>query len=216
MFVKGKNLFNKNAVIENQELTENGASTGYNVLWYVSEFIEVQPNTIYYLSGNRTSGTTNAFYDSNKNYISYVSTITGAITTPANAKYIRFNGKKEELNNNIMLEQSSTATTYEPYIEKEIYVKNKNGVFEEFYNGAEIPSCIKSKQVSETPDSNGFIPTGLDLDNIIIGVSNTSKVGFYIPFIENNANRLTLKCETWQKNPITEAISLMVHYIPLK
>ena len=134
VFVRGKNLFNKNAVLKNCELLNNGADVGYNILWFVSDYIEVEPNTIYYLSGNRTGGTTNAFYDENKTFISYVSKITGDITTPSNAKYIRFNGRLSEIDNNIMLEQNSTATSYEAYVEKEILVKNGNGVFEEFYN----------------------------------------------------------------------------------
>ena len=33
---------------------------------------------------------------------------------------------------NLQLEQGSTATDYEPYIDKKIYCKNDNGVFEEF------------------------------------------------------------------------------------
>lgn len=40
----------------------------------------------------------------------------------------------EVSNYNFQIEQNSTATTYEPYVEKQIHIKNKNGVFEEFYN----------------------------------------------------------------------------------
>lgn len=145
VFVRGKNLFNKNAVLKNYELTNNGADVGYNDLWFVSDYIEVEPNTIYYLSGNKTGGTTNAFYDENKTYISYVSKTTGDITTPSNAKYMRFNCRLSEIDNNIMFEQNSTATTYEPYINKQIQIKNKNGVFEEFYNeGKSVTKKIKN------------------------------------------------------------------------
>lgn len=132
VFVRGKNLFNKNAVLKNYELTNNGVSVSYNNLWFVSDYIEVKPNTTYYLSGNRTGGTTIAFYDENTNFISYVSKITGDITTPSNAKYMRFNGKQSEIDNNIMLEHNSVATEYEPYIKKQIQIKNKNGAFEDF------------------------------------------------------------------------------------
>lgn len=38
----------------------------------------------------------------------------------------------------IQLEQNPTATVYEEYIDKEIYVKNENGVFERFYSESEM------------------------------------------------------------------------------
>lgn len=75
---------------------------------------------------------------------------------------------------------------------------------------------IKSKNVSGTPDSNGFLPTGLGLNNVIIGCSNTSHGAcFLTPFIEKNAGRLTIKCETWDKNPITTSISFIVYYFEI-
>lgn len=39
---------------------------------------------------------------------------------------------------NLQLEQNSTATSYEPYIEKEILVKKDNGVFEKFLNADDL------------------------------------------------------------------------------
>ena len=35
---------------------------------------------------------------------------------------------------NVQIEQGSTATSYEPYVDKKIYTKNDNGVYEEFDN----------------------------------------------------------------------------------
>lgn len=130
---RGKNLFDKNKVVNNYELASGGASINYNDTWYVSDYIVVEPNTVYYLSGTKTAGSTNAFYDSNKTLISSTSLVKGQLTTPANTKYIRFNGKKDELND-IMLEQNSTATVYEAYVEKKIMVKDNNGIFETFCN----------------------------------------------------------------------------------
>lgn len=52
----------------------------------------------------------------------------------------------------IQLEQGSTATEYEEYIEKKIYIKNDNGVFEEFINAENEPSLESISQlISITP-----------------------------------------------------------------
>lgn len=173
VFVRGKNLFNKNAVLKNYELTNNGVSVSYNNLWFVSDYIEVKPNTTYYLSGNRTGGTTIAFYDENTNFISYVSKITGDITTPSNAKYMRFNGKQSEIDNNIMLEHNSVATEYEPYIKKQIQIKNKNGVFEKFLEeNAIIPFNLSVNYTSDV--QNCFA-----VDNIVnINLNTFNSNGF--------------------------------------
>ena len=63
------------------------------------------------------------------------------ITTPANCDYIivDFGNNNGDFNFNIsvsqiQIEQGSTATPYEAHIEKAIYVKNDNGVYEEFVN----------------------------------------------------------------------------------
>ena len=100
-----KNLFNKNAVINNYELLSTGdlhSKTG----WWTSDFIHIKENTSYYLSGQKTSGSTNAFYDKNKNFLSRQNAITDAlITSPPNAKYLRINGLLTELDNNIQVEE---------------------------------------------------------------------------------------------------------------
>ena len=63
------------------------------------------------------------------------------IITPVNCDYIvvDFANNNGDINlntsvSNIQVEQGSTPTEYEAYVEKAIYVKNDNGVYEEFYN----------------------------------------------------------------------------------
>lgn len=110
--IKSKNIFDKYSVLNGYELVNSNGNVSPNSGWFVSDYIEVEPNKSYYLSGNRTYGSTNAFYDENKNYIGYASGIKGLINTPANAKYMRFNGRLSELNNNIQLEKGTVATDY--------------------------------------------------------------------------------------------------------
>ena len=111
----GKNLFDKDSILSGYELQGSTGEVVANATWYVSDYIKVEPNKRYYLSGNRTSGGSICRYDENKQYLSFQgSTITGIIET-LDAEYIRFNGLLSELNNNIQIELGETATTYEPY-----------------------------------------------------------------------------------------------------
>lgn len=122
---KGKNLLS--GIIEGYTLDGNGGITAYNGA-YITKFIEVQPNTSYVASG--FSNQYKEWYDENFAKISNV-TDNPAIS-PSNAKYLRMNGTGNI--GNIQIEQGSTATSYEPYIDKKIHTKNDNDVYEEFYD----------------------------------------------------------------------------------
>lgn len=127
---KGKNLYDKNKstdaialnVDTGETLTFDGRTT--------SDYIEVQPNTQYTISVNGKVSTVNTcMYDSNKDYIRGM--VTTTIKTTSDTKYIRFyhaTTSKE----GTQLEQNSTATEYEEYIEPKIYIKNDNNVYEKF------------------------------------------------------------------------------------
>lgn len=119
-----KNLFNKNSVLKGYELQSSDGSATTNSDWFVSDYIEIEPNKDYYLSGGRTIGTTNAFYDSEKNYLGHISALSGKITSLDNAKFVRFNGRLNELDSNIQLEKGPAATNYVEHKEfsnKQIY-----------------------------------------------------------------------------------------------
>lgn len=110
--VGGKNIYNKDALILGYGLySSNGTmakSAGYNC----TDFIKVSANTNYVLSGE--VDTDIIFYDSNRAFISV--SVKHDFTTPNNCAYVRFNVKDAYLNNNLMLEKGSQATSYEPYI----------------------------------------------------------------------------------------------------
>ena len=134
---KGDNLLS--GIIEGYTLDGNGGVTAYNGA-YVTKFIEVQPNTSYISSG--FTNTYKEWYDENFTKISNV-TDNPAIS-PSNAKYLRMNGTGST--GNLQIKQGETATSYEQYIDKKIYTKNNNGVYENFYDETNLQNYSISEQ----------------------------------------------------------------------
>lgn len=188
---KGKNLIDKTKIIIGYELLGNGGLQTNND-WFVTDYIKVEPNKQYCISGifSDAEGLTASiyieFYDENRNYISGVRE--NPTTTPSNAKYVRLNGITS-VSENMMLEQNSTATNYEPYVEKKIYTKNDNRVYEEFYdeektnkvnystNEQVIGTWIDGKPLYRKvingtfPNSTGDVALEINFENIDNGIS---------------------------------------------
>lgn len=164
-----KNLFDKDSVNEGYELQSSDGSMTSNSAWYVSDYIPVTPNTTYYLSGNRTFGSTNAFYDKDKKFIAYTSAIVGRFTAPSNAYYVRFNGRLNELDNNIQLEEGSFATSYEPFY-KEVckggLTGGINDVNDSINDMKDSITSEASPDLGGLSDSAGWLPAG-PVDSII-------------------------------------------------
>lgn len=124
------NLFDVETISRNKSLS-NGVEVSTSG-WYASDFIEVNANEKYFIYGpNKTAGRDNFFYDENKNYLSSISAITGELTIPSNAKYLRFNGRIFELTE-VKLEKGTKATPYSPY--------NCGNVNEKFQNKNFLPT----------------------------------------------------------------------------
>ena len=135
---KGKNLISPSNLLYGFSMAvdatvlstyENGLCTGW---------IDVTPNTAYTLSG----GNRCRFQFKNANgvitYGGNSNTNPYTFTTLADTKYVRiyvydyYNASfAYPVLPEVQLEQNSTATVYEEYIEKAIYIKNNNGVYEE-------------------------------------------------------------------------------------
>lgn len=122
--VCGKNLFDKDNISLGY-VKENGTLTSDNA-YRTSDFIFIQPNTSYYKTLTQSPRT--KYYDSNKqplNTTTYqdisIGGSAGTFTTPNNARYLRFSfpftGSSAVDVNSIMLNEGSTATTYEAYKE---------------------------------------------------------------------------------------------------
>lgn len=123
--VVGKNIFNKTKV----EVGAIDGNTGANATSATSrrsEYIAVEPNTAYTISG-RTAGFTLAFYDQNKvvdNPSPFganwnAGAMNGTYTTKSTTRFIRFIAVLAGVGNVdvIQLEKGATATAYEPYTE---------------------------------------------------------------------------------------------------
>ena len=118
----GKNMFNKNTVINNYRLNSEGnlyADNGY----FASDYIEVKSNTNY--STNIIPAATKRMceYDSNKTFINGKDNANvSTITTSANTKYIRIVGLTTELDN-CMLNEGGEVLPFEPFGENEWWLK---------------------------------------------------------------------------------------------
>lgn len=119
-FEKGKNLFNKDTITNGYRLDESGIpSSASNE--FTSDFISVKPSTQYVRNYGGTSPyTRTCFYDSSKTLISKDDEHQ-TFTTPSNARFLRFSEYTTNLNE-MQVEEGSTATTYEPYVEPSINV----------------------------------------------------------------------------------------------
>jgi len=107
---------------EELELGDISVSTGGNVtntnIVRSKNYIKVLPNTKYF-AHSATTPFTFYFYDSNKNFISWLDVLNNSsFTTPSNAHFIRFNmqgGYGTTYNHDIMLNEGDHAYPYQPY-----------------------------------------------------------------------------------------------------
>lgn len=115
---QNKNLFDKNKALLGYELNGNTGGVLKNDLVFISDYIKVKPSCQYFLSGKK-NGTSNCFYDKNKNYISRVILENGLLTVPndPNIYYLRFNARLETLDTT-MLERNTIKTAYESHQEE--------------------------------------------------------------------------------------------------
>ena len=121
--VCGKNLFDYENAIYKDGYYKNssGVETSDSGLGYITNYIKVEPNTQYTLSGTLGSyGYARIYYyNSSKTWISRsngYSELTFTFTTPNNCEYIQFSYQKNTIiKSSVMIEKSNQPTTYEPY-----------------------------------------------------------------------------------------------------
>jgi hypothetical protein len=200
---KGKNLFNINKLnicaignatysIQNNEMviTSNGTYACIDVL------VKLEKGRTYFLSANAINSSVERANisvfssDYTKTYTEqYVFDTIGTLGisfTPEEENIIirlYSNANGESATNtvtysNIQIEQGSTATEYEPYIEKAIYTKNNNGVYEEFYDEADYYTKAKVEEIiSSITEVKKTTLTGSDgTNNVKVEVKRNNKV----------------------------------------
>ena len=176
-FRKGNNLLDKSKFIFNKSLNVDtgtvNVSTSGN--WYaIEEYIYFKQYAGKTISlSNRLSV---AFYDSNKKYISsIVARINPTGIVPTNAVYIRADVYKDYYDV-VQLEIGNTPTEYQPYVKPQIFIKNSNGLYEEF-----TTNNVISGQVTATTDNVGRILVPIPLG--ATGANVISVEGDYFTFL---------------------------------
>ena len=195
-FRKGKNLFN--GILSKGGINSVDGTNNDSLSSIRSNYIKVNGNTIYTLSSVDNYNNYIIFYNKNYEYISYYGkeNSINTFTTPANCSYIRFvtysSLNVTDITSKFQLDQNSKVREYEDYIEPQIYVRNSNGVYEEFIKMHEEIYSTDERIIGKWTD-------GKDLYEKVIYVktNTTSKNGDWIntesEIIDNKADLCLVK-----------------------
>lgn len=175
---KGKNLFDKNNVINGYRLGSDGANFA-DANYSVSRYIPVNSNTKYTANWEIAVVQCICYYNENKEFISRNST-EKTFLTPSNCKYIKASRLTTDIGTT-QIEQGESSTSYEAYIEPEIYVLNSNGVYEELMKKEDISNELYYKSGDKFITSYGTYYGGT-----LTGSLKT--ISFTIPFPKSTKN----------------------------
>lgn len=78
-------------MIPDTYIERDGSQVSYGG-WSSTSFIYLNETNKFFVSGNIKKANWNAYYDSNKNFISFFGSVSSVMTAPANAKYVRLSG----------------------------------------------------------------------------------------------------------------------------
>lgn len=228
---KGKNLFNReNSILKGYYLSNEGTYETSIGSYVQNYYIAVSPNTEYILWHDKGDALRVGFFDNNEIFISRQTTNEKNLhfTTPANCKYLIISWDVLETSNddnNIQLEQGSTATEYEAYIEETVWVKNDNGVYIPFKpenkpinieTGVEFETgriIDGKKEYGKRIDCGALpntgtitIPHGLDFYNICLthieGIAQRDTFVIILPYVSYEAS--------WQIELIVSNTNIMI------
>ena len=155
----GKNLFDKNDIIDGKRIDANGIVTING--GKISNYIKVRPNTQYYLANviGLWIWYTGAYYDKNKKFISQLNIdgnfpTSGTITTPSNCYYIVLNILAHNYLvdvNKVMMSLGSTPIDYEPFTGFETTTLQLNQPLRALPNGVKdtIENGVVTRRVGE-------------------------------------------------------------------
>lgn len=132
---KGKNLFN-GQIANRCGLSEDG--TTYETLSRATtDFIPISANSNCCFSGAVFKMV--CIYDNDKNFISSLNgSLVNTFSAPSNAKYVRLAFDNTVDYSNLQVEYGTEATEFEEYVNPTIYIKNDDGIYEEFIKKEEI------------------------------------------------------------------------------
>lgn len=176
----GKNLFNKNAVTNGGYIDTNGEVVAWETFGY-SEYIRVIGGQTYSYSGTANNvgySAKAAWYDSNKNFISYFSFGTsGQVTAPATAKFLRTSVRIASPSglDTYQLELGSTITAYEAYKATNYPISLgsielcKLGTYQDYiYKGGDDWKVHKATSKATFTSSSGWSKSNSTANNLYI------------------------------------------------
>lgn len=136
-FRKGKNLFDKSKALLGYWIgNEQGDIVKYNDDVFLTDFIPVFKNVPVYIPA--TGSSRREFYNKNKVGTTYLNNSKAQVFTPTEDGFIRVTCVISTVTmDSLMIYYGTTETEYEAYIEPQIFVKNSNGVYEEFIKKSE-------------------------------------------------------------------------------
>lgn len=126
-FEVGTNLIDFTKIKDGYELADNIGTIRTSSGWYVTDWIEVKPNTKYTATG--LSSYYHAEVNADKSVYTGISPGTAVFTTGANTKYVRFNSLKAGYTTP-QLQFGGLATPYEPYTETSAWKASADDKFE--------------------------------------------------------------------------------------
>lgn len=180
--VEFKNKFNKETVVEDSIIDLDGSVVSGKSGWCASDFIPIKANTKYVYQGitNQGSEKYSAYYDSNKQFISYFRQETGSnkrITTPNGAQYVRFSMQNSD-KENFQLELGEYSTQYIPYKEFTI-PKVVNDLSGDSTTDAPSIHAVKERTHEDITTDGSPAKCGYKIDNKDVYV--VRKSGGYLP-----------------------------------
>lgn len=149
----GKNLINPLQLVIGDISSTSGANTTSTTWLRNNSYIPCKASTTY----TRTSPSSSfcAFYDSQYRFVSGSSSTSP--TSPSNAAYMRWSFSGTDFSANIMVEQGSTATTYEQYTETSAIVPVAlNNVSSTIKDTFDANTGVHTKNVSDFKLMNSY------------------------------------------------------------
>ena len=123
VFQRGANLWDKSTIINGYYINDTNGAQKSNTGDACTDYIEIKPDTSYYIYTEQTTGRWGAWYDKDKNFISGIN-LYGVKTSPSNARYIRLtvvrNGNGNP--NTFSINYPSSDTEYHAYNGEQITI----------------------------------------------------------------------------------------------
>lgn len=194
-----KNLYNPKTDIELINQYRHYASGNIDVAnGYVTLKIAVKPNTTYISSSDAINGEYNnlCYFDGAMHYIggSVYNTDDKVFTTPSNCVYITI--AIVSTHTWFQLEEGTTVTPYEPYIERGIFVKDHNGNYQEFIT---TDNLVKTSSIQPTHSEGVWFKKSKNMiKNLIFGEVYDDRYGEIVTGADwARTDYIEVKLDTW-------------------